>query len=213
MTTPNEEVRYIFEMDDDASFFESNLHKSKRLIYMGSFDYDDEYGETGVDFTTSSNVVKALLILDSEKKAPITIHYNMIGGDWTHGMAIYDAIRACRSHVTFIGYPHVRSMGTIIIQAADTRILTPSCRFMIHDGFEGMVGKPMDNEISNKESKLTLDLMYAIYYEALKDKHFKSVKKKQALEKISEWCKHDKWFSAKQAIKMGFADSILTRRR
>ena len=41
-------------------------------------------------------------------------------------MAIFDAIKICRSHVTILVYGQAESMSSIILQAADKRIMMPN---------------------------------------------------------------------------------------
>jgi ATP-dependent protease ClpP protease subunit len=65
---------------------------------------------------------------------------NNPGGDWYHGMAIYDAIKYSSCECTIKVYGHAMSMGSIILQAADHRIMMPNSRFMIHYGYDGKAG-------------------------------------------------------------------------
>jgi len=197
------------KLEYEKMYFDYGVHVPKRKIYLGSSFSDEEWGESGIDFYTAEKLIKSLDILESMNYEPITILYNMIGGDWYHGLAMYDVMRSCKSHITIIGFGQVRSMGTIVMQGADERVLSEHARFMIHDGEEGYLGKPKDVINFAKESKYTLDLCYEIYYEALKDKHFKGVKKKKAIEQISKWCDTDTYFGAEDSVKMGFVDRLL----
>ena len=190
-------------------FFEYDYYKPSRVMYMGSA-YEEDDGECGINHVTSETVVKSLLLLNEENNDPITIFYNMIGGYWTHGMAIYDMMRASPSPITIIGLGCVRSMGTIIMQAAHIRLLSESTRFMIHDGFDGYSGLPKDLEVHAKESEISRLASYEIYYQALKNKYFKGVQKKKAIKQIDDWCSHDKYFSAQEAVDMGFVDGFWT---
>ena len=49
-------------------------------------------------------------------------------------MALYDMISAMHCEVTICGWGIVASAGTLILQAADHRLLGPKCTVMIHDG-------------------------------------------------------------------------------
>ena len=57
-----------------------------------------------------------------------------VGGEWSDGMAIYDAISMSRSYITIIAYGQAESMSSIIFQAADRRLITPNTYFMSHYG-------------------------------------------------------------------------------
>jgi ATP-dependent protease ClpP protease subunit len=110
---------------------------------MGSVHYLED-GESGTDHAMAETVIKALHILDnqdtSSKKGekPINIIMNNIGGDEYHGMAIFDAIENCKNHVTIRVHGHAMSMGSIILQAADERVMTKNSKIMIHYGTFGI---------------------------------------------------------------------------
>ena len=199
------------KLEYEKMFFDTNVLVPARQIYLGSHSYEDEYGESGIDFMSSDFFIKALKILEANSSDPITVFYNQIGGEWVHGMAIFDYIKASTCHITIIGSGCVRSMGTIIMQSADTRMLTPNARWMIHDGFTGFGGIPKSMLAFAEEEKITLNMMYELYYTATK-KWFdeQGYSEKRALSQIEKWCAADKYFSAEDAVEMGFVDSIYT---
>lgn len=126
--------------DEIDNFFEHGIDVQNRTIYLGSAMYDEGGGESGVDFFMAEKFIKALHLLDvaaPAKDKPITIIMNNPGGDWYHGMAIYDAIKQCENHVVIKMYGYAMSMGSIIPQAGDERLMAPNSRFMIHYGYEG----------------------------------------------------------------------------
>jgi len=187
-------------------FHDKNILISKRLVYFGSTHYSDEdWGESGVDFNSARMLIKNLLYLDSEEPAPILIHFNSPGGDWHHGMAVYDLIKKLRSAVTIIGYGYVRSMGTIIFQACDHRYLMPNCGFMIHNGYSMIGGNAKDVIANAKEEQYTLQKMYKIYYQKINKKH----PKKYTLKDVENMCTYDNFMRPEQAVALGLADKIL----
>jgi ATP-dependent protease ClpP protease subunit len=107
---------------------------------MGSAGYTYDESETGVDHLMAEFFIKGMHALEVKNKKPITILMNNPGGDWYHGMAIYDAIKCSQCHCTIRVYGHAMSMGSIILQAADRRIMMPNSRFMIHYGYDGKLG-------------------------------------------------------------------------
>lgn len=188
-------------------FHDSDCWVDKRIIYFGSETYSDEgCGESGVDFLSTKKLMKNLLFLDHNVRKPklITIYFNSPGGDWSHGMAIYDCIRGLRCPIRFVGFGYVRSMGTIICQACDERILTPNTRFMIHDGEEGVYGETKTVLAWQNETKYTLDKMYDIYLEKIR-----KVKPKFTKKQISDMCSHDYIMSAEDAQKLNLIDKVL----
>lgn len=124
---------------DLDKWFDLNVDVDTRTIYMGSLSYGDD-GETGVDHVMAEYLIKGMHSLESKNKKPILIIMNNPGGDWYHGMAIYDAIKSSTCHCTIRVYGHAMSMGSIILQAADHRVMMPNSRFMIHYGYDGRAG-------------------------------------------------------------------------
>jgi ATP-dependent protease ClpP protease subunit len=111
-----------------------------RTIYLGDAAYDDSGNGNGVDFYMAEKFIKGLHILDRKSDEDIIVIANNPGGSWYDGMAMYGAIKACRSNVVMFMYGYAMSMGSIIPQAADERIIDPYCRFMIHYGYDGNNG-------------------------------------------------------------------------
>lgn len=129
-----------FEKDDIDHFYDYGIYAPSRTLYMGSEGEDVDGGEAGVDFLMAERIIKGLHILDTMAPAgdkPITIIMNNPGGYVDHGMAIYDAIKACNNHVTIIVRGNACSMGGYILQAADERIMSPHSTFMFHAGYDG----------------------------------------------------------------------------
>lgn len=129
-----------FMRENIDRWFEINLDIDNRTLFMGSLGYDCDNGESGVDSFMAESIIKGMHVLDLKGDKPITIIMNNPGGDWYHGMAIYDAIYNSKSHCTIKVYGHAMSMGSIILQAADQRIMMPNSRFMIHYGYDGNYG-------------------------------------------------------------------------
>jgi len=191
--------------DDFDKFQDYNCFLPKRMVYFGSIAMTGTDEEDEVNFVSAGIAIKNLLYLDNLNNDPITIHWNSPGGEWHHGMAIYDCIMSLKSYVIMICYGYIRSMGTIILQACDERILTANCGFMIHDGQEGFEGIPKSFESWAKESKHARTLMYKIYLNKIKEKH----KNKYTLKDIEGWCGHDTIFRADQAVGLGLADKVI----
>jgi len=126
--------------DDIMYFMDEGLYIPTRTIYIGSTSIE-EGEESGVDYLMAEKAIKALHILDSSAaEQPITIILNNPGGDVVHGLAIYDAIRHCRNHVTIKVYGHAMSMGAIILQAADERLMSENSVMMLHYGTNSVDG-------------------------------------------------------------------------
>lgn len=191
--------------DDIDRIHDYGIYSPTRTIYMGSEDTDTDGNESGTDAKMAERAIKNLHILDATSNAPITIIMNNLGGDWYHGMAIYDAIKACRSHVTIKVFGYAMSMGSIILQAADKRVMSPNARLMIHHGYMGMSSN--HTKIFEKwaeESKKLREEMVELYREKISVKHPNFSKKK-----IDEMCNFDTILTSKEAVELGLADEVI----
>jgi len=193
-----------FNKEEIDRYFDYGIFVKERILWLGSTDTEDGE-ETGTNYEMCENFIKGITFLARMSEDQITIQMNNIGGDWNHGMAIYDVIRACRSHITIIAYGYACSMGSVILQAGDERILAPDCDVMIHDGKDGFEGDAKSFENWAEHSKVIRKRMYEIYLQRIKEKHPNG---KWGLKKIEELCSHDKILTAQEAVDLGLADSI-----
>ena len=151
-------------------WFYNNLDVDNRTLYVGSTTTDTEGGESGVDYEMAEYLIKGLHVLESKSDKPITIIMNNPGGDWYHGMAMYDAIKNSPTEITIKVYGQVMSMGTIILQSATKRILQPNSRFMIHYGYNGFFGHSKSFERWGEENKRMAHVMENIYLDKIMEK-------------------------------------------
>jgi ATP-dependent protease ClpP protease subunit len=121
-------------------WFDLNVDVDTRTIYMGSLDKEYDGSETGLDHVMAEYLIKGMHVLHAKNSKPINLIMNNPGGDWYHGMAIYDTIKSSPCECTITVYGYAMSMGSIILQAADRRVMMPNSRCMIHYGIDGVVG-------------------------------------------------------------------------
>jgi ATP-dependent Clp protease protease subunit len=193
-----------------------SINPETREIYLNGYLEDANKESSEIDYRVSSLFLKNLqyLVSQSEEK-PIFIHLSTIGGDWGAGITIYDAISLCPCHVTAIVHGEAYSIGSLILQAADVRLVMPSSYCMIH---EGSIEVPSSTQkVASSTitwSKNLTTLMLNIYAEKCSSgKYFvdggKSEKevRKYLQGKID---RQEDWFlSAEDAVFYGFADDIV----
>lgn len=178
-------------------WFANHIHFDSRTIFMGSqFSDDDE--ESGVNSIMFENLFKAMLILE-ESSDPITIIMNNPGGDFYHGMAIIDVLQNSPCQIIIIAYGYCMSMGSIILQAADERIMAPHSIMMIHEGHSCLEGTHRDVIAAAKHQEQMSEVVLDLYLK----------KAKISREKLSELLKSDTYLTASEAIEYGLADRIL----
>lgn len=187
--------------DDISHFIDNDLYVPTRTIYIGpmsSADYE-------VNAMMAERAIKNLHILDSKEHKTIEIISLNYGGGVLEGMAIYDAIKLCRSEVTMKVFGCANSMGSIILQAADKRLIAPNAEIMIHYGYAGFAEnhpKAVKNAI--KQSERYDKWMVDMYLEKLREKDPKFTK-----ERLDAWLNFDKYMSAEEAVEFGLADGII----
>lgn len=190
--------------DDVDKFHDYDLYIPSRTIFMGSEEEDMEEGESGTDSRMAKKLVKNMQILESLNSEPIKIIMNNPGGEEYNGLAIFDAIKTAKSHVTIVVYGHAMSMGSIILQAADERVMAPNSRMMIHYGTWGIVDHPKIVYQWTEECKKFDKWMEDIYLNKIKEKH-----PDFTMAKLHKMLNFDTFLTAREAVEMGLADKVL----
>lgn len=188
--------------DDVDKLYDYDLYIPSRTIYMGSVESDMENGESGVEAVMAERVIKALHLLD-QKNEPITIIMNNPGGDWFHGMAIYDAIKACQSHITIKVYGMAMSMGGVILQAADKRVMMPNSRFMMHYGYMGFDGHSKTFDKWADENKRINHEMEQIFLDKMQE-----INPSFTLKQLQDLLDHDTIYTSQETVAAGLADEV-----
>jgi len=179
-----------------------------------AYRYDADGTEPGVEYMMATTCIKNLhLFLHQSLTEEVIIHLHTCGGDYTEGMAIYDTICAMPYYVTIVSYTHARSMSSIILQAADKRMMMPNSYFMFHMGelaLEGEV-KTVNSEVefSNKQDK-TMIQIYAD--KACESEKFKKMSKAKVRRTFVDYMnrKGDVFLTADEAIYWGLADEVVS---
>jgi len=155
-------------------------------------------GDLGED--KGHKYVALFQMLDSTP-GPIKVVIISGGGYEQVGYALYDAIRLADNEVTTIGLGHVHSIAALVLQAGAIRALSPECTFMIHNGTLELEGSLSSNEVVGLGEEAR---MHNEHYHSILQRH-----SGQPLKVIREWCLGDKYFSAAEAVKNGFADKVM----
>lgn len=191
--------------------------KNREIYLHGYIANTDE--DPGVDYKMAATFYKNIRLLDSVSTNPIIIHMHSIGGSWNDGMAIFDAISLSRSYVTVITYGQAESMSSVILQAADKRVMMPNAYFMCHFGSSGYSGNYLDVQKGAVFEKKMTEKMLDIYSEScINGKYFKEQYEEPTQEKVKNFLKRklkdgDWYLDANEAVYYGFADLVLSTRK
>lgn len=205
-------------MDKDIihDFFNYNVHVNSREMFLNNFHSESDQNP-GVEYRMSNAFIKGLRSLDLKSSEPITIHMQSIGGCWADGMAIFDAISMSRCYVTMVAYGQAESMSSIILQAADNRLITKNTYFMSHYGSTEIAdGHYLNVQNWVKYEKHLCDIMLDIYTsrcvngEFFKEKYGKNPPISKVKNFLNTKLKSGDWYlSAEEAVYYGFADEVI----
>lgn len=181
---------------------------TRTLVLEGAVDDDGE--ETGVTYTMAMKFLKNMHLLEAGSKDPITVIMNTGGGDVGQGMAIYDRIAESECYITIIVYGYAQSMGSIILQAADARVLAPSAQIMFHLGEgEPATGNPYEILSAAQWDVAVSERVDEILYDRIKAKH-DADNKAFTKNKYKDLNFKGKYMSATEAVELGLADRVET---
>jgi ATP-dependent Clp protease protease subunit len=202
---------YILENDIDLISNHIYLFGIESYIYGAG---SEATAEPGVEFAMANRFIRNLnMCMRRNPETPLVIHMKTCGGDYTEGMAIYDAIKAFPWPVTILNYSHARSMSSLIFQAGNKRVMMPNSYFLFHDGTLGVEGTVKQVRSQVKFDKLSEKVMLDIYAKAMQ-----LGGKGMYAQKSQQWIKkflrnrmdkeEDVFLTADEAIKYGLADEI-----
>jgi ATP-dependent Clp endopeptidase proteolytic subunit ClpP len=135
-------------------------------------------------------------------EAPITVILNTPGGGVFQGLALYDyllELRAGGHRVTTVTRGFAASMGSVLLQAGDERVVGPNAYVMIHEVSKMDMGKLSELEDSVAFSKRLYRRLLEILAER-SEMNADQIKRKAH--------KYDWWLDAQEAVEKGFADRI-----
>lgn len=137
-----------------------------------------------------------------EPGQPVEIVFNSPGGSAVEGFAFYDAVRRLKrtgSVVTARGTGVVASMGALLLQCGDTRIMDQNALMMIHKVSGHLKGTPEQMD----DQKVGINLLQSRALDVLAERANLS---RDEIE--SRWSRADWYMSAEDALTAGFVDVV-----
>lgn len=172
-------------------FFSNGLWMPGRLIRLSDT----------VDKESATRFHDGLDVLASSPD-PIFIRLNSPGGSVVDGMAIFDAVSNLSNHVTITVFGEAQSMGAIILQAADLRLMSPNATLMLHDG----TATANDAHVRDFQR-------FSEWNTAIREKWHEIFAARTSKTK-AYWRRklaHDCYYTADQALKEGLIDGCVKR--
>lgn len=160
------------------------------------------YGDIGQswweDTVSATQFVKDIAAIDATH---ITVRINSIGGSVPDGIAIYNAIKRHAATVTTVVDGMALSIASLIAMAGDTVQVAENAVFMVHAPWTYAGG----NAVALREQADMLDTWAA----AMSTSYAAKTGKPQAdmLALLTDGKDH--WYTAAEAVEMGFADQVV----
>lgn len=147
-------------------------------------------------------------ILNGEMPENIIIHLNSPGGYGHCGLALYDFIKTSRIPIVCIASGMVASAATFIFLAADTRVMSPSSTFLMHQCSWGGAGPNSFMQDLAYNAEKSMKTVVNLY---MKETDIAKFKKdgvtpntpKERYEEIYEMLQHDREFDKEECKRYG----------
>jgi ATP-dependent protease ClpP protease subunit len=127
-------------MGDRMNIHDYSIDVRSRTIYL----MDEE-----INPATAARFIKNLDSLRGPR--PITVRLATEGGDVSCGLAIYQAMAAKSAPVTVVAAGEISSIGVLILQGGDKRVVSPTTVVMYHAGTVSV------GEVAPEEALRTID--------------------------------------------------------
>lgn len=128
----------------------------------------------------------------------IVIKLNSPGGDVFEGIEIYNYLKDHPSNVTVEVTGVAASAATFIVAGANEVIMNVGTLLMIHEASTFTWGNKSDIQKTLNALETIDESILSIYSE----------KTGQSNEQLKEWMSEEKWFTADEAVELGFANSV-----
>lgn len=172
------------------AFLEEKAFKSRTVLLFGQ-----------INDTVARDIVRQLIALSGESKAPINFLVCSPGGHVESGDVIHDVIRFIDAPVNMIGSGWVGSAAVNVFLSVpkERRFCLQNTRFLIHQPSGGVGGQASDIAIQAREIIRVRERIGALI----------AKETGQKLEKVTADIDRDFWMSAPEAIEYGLVSKSI----
>lgn len=154
------------------------------------------YGDIGAFGVNVSDFATAFGALGKPKE--IEVHINSDGGDVFQGNAIFNLLRRSDSKIITVVDGLAASMGSVIAQAGDERVMAENSMLMIHNPWGVAVGNaPSIAEFAKGLEQMQADILQAY-----------AARSTLSEDEIQAMMDKESWISAERAVEYGLADRV-----
>ena len=137
-------------------------------------------------------------LADLQDVTQINVYLNSYGGEVMEGLAIYNALKRHKAHVTTICDGSACSIASVIFMAGDERIMSKPSFLMIHDAWTFAMGNADQLRKQAEDLDTITQASVTAYME-----HVNITE-----GKLRELMKAESWLTHEEALEMGFATAV-----
>jgi ATP-dependent Clp protease protease subunit len=175
---------------------DADTYRYKNGIFT-LYDYVDDY--------SVKQVISDITVWHSNtpKGTPLQLNINSYGGSVTDGFALFDTLRFVAEDgerkIKTVSLGITASMGGVLLQAGDERVMTPSSILLIHEISYSARGSVSSHKDGREMTDILSDRIIEVFGERalISEEEFKK-----------NWDRRDWWLSAKDALSNGFCDRV-----
>jgi len=184
------------KLDSIKTIHEADVDVKNRRVYLF----------TDVSPDSARKTVQSLHFLD-KTEGEIYVYFNTPGGEWDDGIAIYNAILHCKNTIIGVVIGQCSSMGSVILQACDRRVIHQYCCMLVHPGSARHSSVVPDFIERAEFEKKTLEIMNRIYYDRMKQT-ITDPENLPSFKKFVSFISRDRYIFAEEAVELGLVDEM-----
>ena len=201
------------EAEAEVAKFDAERARDKRERELHADDYED-HTYRFLSAVDEGSVKACIAKLDAWHRADpecaMTIIFDSPGGAVVPGFHLFDHILGLRVNHTIntMTRGYAASMGGILLQAGEKRIMGPNATLMVHEVSFGASGKIGDVEDTTEFAKLLWDRALDIFADRCKEAGPEATRRlsRRSLEAKSK--RKNWWIKATDALAYGLVDEI-----
>jgi len=145
-------------------------------------------------------ITQLMTLAADDPAADIALWINSPGGSVPSMLAIRDTMRLVPCDVSTLALGLACSAGQFLLSAGTKgkRFALPHSRILMHQGSAGIGGSAVEVEVQANDLRHTRDTVLGLIAQDTG----------QPVDRIFEDSRHDRWYTAREAMDYGFVDSI-----
>jgi ATP-dependent Clp endopeptidase proteolytic subunit ClpP len=185
----------------------------RELLALDGYNYTYRFTDPVSDKTVAAAVDKLTFWRRTAPGQSLEIVFNSPGGSVIAGMDLFDYIQELRRdghHVTTATRGYAASMGGILLQAGDVRVMGKEAYVLIHEVATGAYGKigEIEDEVKfmKKIGERVIDIFLTRAAGAYENGTATKVLTRSLFTK--SWERKDWWLNSEEALELGVVDQL-----